>query len=184
MGLFLSTLIVKDQPAEPIRDFLEHTEDAAEWDLDPSECDYQAAPGGTSVLLSEMCSGYDDLTQKLSSHLHAPVMMCYIYDDDFWGYFFFDDGKEVDRFSPIPDYFEELSKSEMHCWAGNAKLLSKYFGVAPDQIQNYLTHWTEDLFDAEEEVSAYPQDEYGIGDPWQMSDFMAALGFPYQWDNE
>ena len=47
-------------------------------------------------------------------------------------------------------------------------------------FENYLVRW--DL-DAEEQIKAYPDDEFGQED-WQLLDFMKKLGFPYPIDYE
>ena len=47
-------------------------------------------------------------------------------------------------------------------------------------IDNYLRFWTEEVFE-EEGKKAYADDEFDIGEDWQMADFMRKLGYPYEW---
>ena len=42
--------------------------------------------------------------------------------------------------------------------------------------------WTEDILEAEEK-RAYEDDEFCIGEDWQMADFMKAIGYSYDWEN-
>ena len=102
MGAFINVLVVQNRSGEAVRNALEALGDNPAWNLIPGQCRYQERGGGVSVLLSDMCSGYDAMTQELSKELACPVMLCYIYDGDFWGYFFFDSGEHLDAFMPMP----------------------------------------------------------------------------------
>ena len=94
MGLFLNVLIVKNSTEENVRKTLERMEDSnLDWNLISAKCRYQECHNGVKVLLSDMCAGYEDMTQKLSKELMCPVLLCYIYDEDYWGYYFYEKGK-------------------------------------------------------------------------------------------
>lgn len=113
MGMFLSVLIVQDANQQDVKNSLEKTGKLyPNWNLLPEECQYRAYSGGVQVLLNEMCAGYEDIPREVSKDLICPAMLCYLYDGDFWGYFLYDKGDEVDNFNPMPDYFEEVSEEE------------------------------------------------------------------------
>lgn len=182
MGLFLNVLIVKDSNEENVRQVLEKMGSKnSGWNLIPEDCKYQENSSGTAVLLNEMCASYDGLPRILSEELDHPVMSCFIYDGDFWGYSLYDNGAELDNFNPIPDYFEDVSEKERQQMAGNSHLIAEYFNVEESKIKNYLQEWTDELLDSEEKLRAYEDDEFCIGEDWQMADFMKAIGFPYVW---
>ena len=81
------------------------TEDSQMW-IQPDECRWHLFDKGPAALLNDGCCGYEDLAKRLSSPLPSPVMVLYIYDDDYWGYFLYQNGMELDRFASLPDYFE------------------------------------------------------------------------------
>ena len=109
-------------------------------------------------------------------------MQLYLYDDDFWGYFCCENGELLDEFNPMPDYFEEASEEERQRVAGNSALIAERFQVPEAEVAGYLKAWPEDILDADETEKAYESDEFSQGDCWQMADFMAKLGYPYDWE--
>lgn len=182
MGLFLNVLIVKNSTEENVRKTLERMEDSnLDWNLISAKCRYQECHNGVKVLLSDMCAGYKDMTQKLSKELMCPVLLCYIYDEDYWGYYFYEKGIELDSFNPMPDYFEEVSEKKRQRFAGNGRVIAEYFNVEESKIKNYLQQWSYDILDSMEGTYAYDGDEFCMGDAWQMADFMKAIGYPYGW---
>ena len=185
MGLFLQTAIV---PGCEVWEVQEAVKNAAEWidTLDPTQCSYRGLERGSIVLFNEDCFGYEELAIQLSGNLPSPVLLLYIYDGDFWGYFLYEKRKEVDQFSPMPDYFEDCSPQEMQRCAGNSALLARYFSIEQGSIERYLRQWTQDMVMQleEDEEKAYPDDEFGQCDCWQMADFMRKLGFPYNFGEE
>ena len=95
--------------------------------------------------------------KKISSY----VMLLYIYDEDFWGYFLYDKGKEIDRFSPEPEYFGGDGNSVKY--KGSAEKIAKYFGISKESIEKYLINWTDEHYD-EGDIKAYENDEYAYTD--------------------
>lgn len=185
MGLFLQTAILPGCEVSQVR---EAVENVADWmdTLDPTQCSYRQLESGSIVLFNEDCCGYEELAIGLSEKLPFPVLLLYIYDGDFWGYYLYEKGKELDQFSPMPDYFEDCSPQEMQRCAGDSALLARYFSVEQGSIERYLRQWTPDMAAqyGEDEEKAYPDDEFGQCDCWQMADFMKKLGFPYAFDGE
>jgi hypothetical protein len=123
---------------------------------------------------------WDESSAFVSRDLKAPVFSFHIHDGDFWMYILYFDGEVVDRFNPIPDYwndnFNTISEEEIDSWKGHAELLTTYIpGLGIKQIENYLIRW-----DLEEDDSqkAYEDDKYARED-WQLVDFMRKLGLHY-----
>lgn len=185
MGLFLQTAIIPDCEVWEVQEAVKNVE---EWldTLDSAQCSYRKSERGSTVLFNEDCCGYEELAMELSENLSSPVLLLYIYDEDFWGYYFYEKGVELDRFSPMPDYFEDCTPQERQRCAGNSALLARYFSVEQESIKRYLTQWTSDMVIQyeEDEERAYPDDEFGQCDCWQMADFMRKLGFPYTFGEE
>ena len=179
MGLFLQTVILpRTHQGEAAAAMEKIAEENPDFELDPKECQYLQREGGAQILCE--CIGYDSLAEALSLKIPQPVLLLYIYDEDFWGYYLYENGKELDQFCPMPDYFEEVSQEERSQQAGDSAILSRYFGVTPESVQKYLCFWTEEMLEGE--GKAYPEDEASQCDCWQMADFMNKLGFPYEFD--
>jgi hypothetical protein len=137
----------------------------------------QSPEGNVTVLFPDSYAQWHDASVHLSRSLEKPVLSLHVHDGDFWMYVLLVDGKEVDRFNPIPDYWEEQSDAENLTWTGSARTVSNYWpNVHPDQIQNYLVRWDREDADA---PKAYPDDEFGIGEDWQITDFMRSVGLVY-----
>jgi len=181
MGLFLQTAIIPDCKEAEARKAVEKM--ARSQLLVPAQCRYKESEAGCAVLFNDDCCGYEELAKKLSAALPHPVMLLYIYDGDFWGYFLYEKKAELDCFNSLPDYFEECSEKERRHCAGDSALIARYFHVEQGDIERYLRFWTADMMEQYEEP-AYPEDEFGQCDCWQMADFMAKLGFPYTFGEE
>lgn len=180
MGLFLQTAIVRDCREMEIRKAVEKL--ASEMGLIPEQCHYRESGAGCAVLFNDDCYGFNELAMRLSIELSRPVMLLFIYDGDFWGYFFYDKKVELDSFDSLPDYFES-SPGEQQSSAGDSTVIADYFHVEQKDIERYLRFWTEDMME-QYEKPAYPGDEFGQCDCWQMADFMRKLGFPYTFGEE
>lgn len=186
MGMFLQNIILLDcdeKTAKAALKKVEQTSDSSMLELVPDECQFQQFPKGVSVLLNDRCCGYDSLAQVLSKTTMKPVMLLYIYDDDFWGYFFYNKGEVLDVFTPLPDYFETASEKDRQKNSGNSSIIASYFHIDEASIKNYLVPWTDKLEEEDFDARAYADDECGQCDCWQMVDFMRKLGFPYEWNS-
>lgn len=186
MGLFLQNVLLLDCDEKTAKAALKKAEqisDSSMLELVPEECQFQQFPKGVSILLNDHCCGYDALAQLLSETTMKPVMLLYIYDDDFWGYCFYDKGEVLDVFTPLPDYFETASEKDRRESSGNSSIIASYFDIEEDSIKNYLVSWEDMIMEDDFEARAYADDECGQCDCWQMVDFMRKLGFPYEWDN-
>lgn len=172
MGVFLHTVLFPggDKPKCQAA-VVKATEDKA-LELRLDKCRWHRFEGGPAVLLNDDCCGYEALAEKLSASLPGPVMVLYIYDDDYWGYFLWQNGAELDRFASLPHYFAPGSPPDR---PGNAALVAQLFEVGTQTVAPYLLPWDE------ERMGSYARDgdQAVIGDSWQMADFMERLGFNY-----
>lgn len=178
MGLFLQTAAILDCGANEARQALKPME--ARYSIDVSACKFEENSKGVLILFSDHCSGYDDLALELSAALQKCVLLAYIYDEDFWGYYLCVNGALVDTFSPMPDYFEEVSAEDRAKVSGNSTAVANAFGIPAETIGRYLTEWTDEMMDDYDKKS-YADDEYGQCDCWQIADFLKRLDFPYLW---
>ncbi|MCH5344753.1 MAG: hypothetical protein J1E64_12005 [Acetatifactor sp.] len=175
MGLFLNVAVWQDRDnakEKRAADVVAAAALAPEMAIHPADCVIQPCDKGIAVLFNEDCVGYEKLAEALSRQLGRAVLVGSIYDGDFWGYYLYDNGVEKDRFQTIPNYFEELDKKELRKWRGKARLLRKYFKCSR-KISAYLHFWKEDI----EGKKVCPDDEFKMGDCWQISDFLHKLGF-------
>lgn len=178
MGLFLETALIRGRGSFPVKKYLKNLAGSNDsYGIVPEECIISTSPKGTTVQFNSDVCGYEELASALSRESKGEVLLCYIYDDDFWGYFLYGNGMEKDRFCPIPDYFGDVTEEEVIKSAGDAGILQEVFGVPAARLNRYLCFW-EDT----EDMKAYPGDEYGY-DAWQMEDFIKALGFTVPEEN-
>lgn len=132
----------------------------------------------TSVFYPAGFGDWDEYSAHLSNALSTPVFSFHIHDGDFWMFVAFRDGQEVARFNPLPEYWESLDAKEVDRWRGDADAVAALVpGLNAAAIKNYFVQWTEDVISTGQK--AHPDDEYRIGDEWQMIDFMRRLGFDY-----
>ena len=172
MGLFLQTVLFPGGNELLCRSRLQVAAQNEEFRLALGSCRWHLYEKGPAVLLNDGCCGYGDLAQALSAQLPGPVMLLCIYDDDFWGYWLCQGGRELDSFAALPDYFGAGSPTNK---PGSASLVAQSFGVETKAVENYLIPWTEERMGS----LAYEADTATAGDCWQLTDFMKALGFDY-----
>lgn len=170
MGLFLYTLLFPGGDPDKCRAALERKIENPDHNIRPDNCQWHIYPKGPAVQLNDGAVGLD-YAGPLSKRVHCPVLLAYIYDDDFWGYELWQGGRELDQFASVHDYFDEGSPPDK---PGDADLVARCFGVEPERVRRYLLPWDE-----EPDGYAYEGDEFTAGDSWQMADFLDALGFDY-----
>lgn len=150
----------------------------------PSLCKYVERENGIQILLNEDNIGYDELAEQLSIKLSAYVMLLHIDAESCWGYYLYDKGNKIDGFDPDSQFlFETIGNNARITFEhGDAKKISKYFGVPKERVEKYLVQWVDKHY--EKEIFAYETDKYPCANPWQMFDFMNTIGFPFDWDLE
>lgn len=131
----------------------------------------------TTIMYPNGFIEWDDASQHISQTLQKPVFSLHIHDGDLWMYILFHKGEEIGRFNPLPEYWKELEPEEKQKWRGDANIIANLVkGVTPYEISKYFVEWDPDKDD---EVRAYPDDEYPVGNCWQMVDFMRRIGLEY-----
>jgi len=182
MGVFLQTALFPGCAESAARDAVETASKNPALHIDLGMCKYAQNYEGTQVLMEGDDLDFAPLAKALSDASENPVMLLYIYDGDYWGYDFYGGGEE-DHFSTCPDYFGPVSPEEKQRLAGNPAALSGWLPTwDTGMMRRYLVHWSDLDEDAIEET-ACPDDCFPYGDCWQMTDFMAQLGFPWAFDS-
>lgn len=172
MGVFLHTVLFPGGEARDCREAVQTAAWMPQLNMELDGCHWESYDKGPAVLLNDDCCGFEELAERLSGLLPGPVMVLYIYDDDYWGYFLWKTGKELDRFASRTDVFEEGIPPYR---IGDAQTVARCFGVQPECIARYLIPWDGETADE----YAYESDRAAIGDSWQLADFMGALGFDF-----
>ena len=181
MGVFLQTALFPGCDESVARDAVEAAAKNPVFQIDLKTCRYAQNYEGTQVLMEGDCLGFATLAKTLADLSENPVMLLYIYDGDFWGYDFYG-GKEEDHFRTRPDCFGPVSTREKQRLSGNPTALSGWLPTwDTEMMRRYLVHWS-DLDEEAMEETACPDDQFTYGDCWQMTDFMAQLGFPWAFD--
>jgi len=144
-------------------------------------CFIEEANGNTTVFYPGAYGECDDSSAFISQKLNAAVFSFHIYVGDLWMYVLYHNGQIVDRFNPVPDYWDDNpSDEEIDSWKGNAQTIVNCIpSIKIDDIDRYLVRWD---MENENEQKAYPTDEYTKKDDWQMVDFMNKLKLPYPID--
>lgn len=135
-----------------------------------------------STILFPSLFNHWGLSQELSYKLKTAVLTLEIHDGDFWFFILYDNGKEIVKFNPIPEYYDEnVKKEEMNSWLPNIETICKYFPkTRPEEIENYFIHWKSNNIkhwtDQFETKKAYSTDNYSFGNGLQMFDFIKKIG--------
>ena len=176
MGLFLNVGIVKNCDNKKAENYLKEWADTNDTDIIPKECKVEMQNEDVLIELNEYGADGEEFFKYVSEKNNDAAMYLYIYDGDFWGYFLYDKGKEIDIFNPIPDYFEE-NIEDVEKYAGNAEIIAKYFNANKDEIKKFLVIWPEDEDEYEEDCDDEEAKYYF--DEWGLVDFMKSLGYEY-----
>jgi hypothetical protein len=117
----------------------------------------------------------------LSTILGCPALYFHIHDEDLWMYQLFVDGKAVDRFNPIPAYWNDrISAAERKRWSGKPKVFAKHWpDVKVDEIAPYLKSWE---LNERKPGKAHRSDKHHYGDCFQLFDLLKRLGLEYPID--
>lgn len=181
MGLFLQAAVILNCGEDAARAAIKSLAGKnGDFELVEKECRMCERNRGVNILFNESANGYEQLAEALSLETGHPVLLMYIYDEDYWGYFLYENGRQIDCFNPMPDYFVPVSEAEKAACVGHSEVISDYFGVTGAMVEGYLKPWTESML-KEPDKKAYEEDEFGQCDCWQLADFMKKIGFPYEW---
>ena len=183
MGVFLHTAVLPGCTIEDIpRKIKSKSKNGYTFDLSGGQC--FAGEKGVQILFEDDEADLGPLAGALSEAVNGPALFAYIYDSDTWGYYLYDRGQEIDCFDAVPEisFLETPTEEQLTRLAGKPEVLAQYFQVTSEEIQNYLTFWTEEL--CKEENRAYPDDRFPYGDCWQLTDFLASLGWSWPFGTE
>ncbi len=125
---------------------------------------------------------------RLSRNINAPAIWMRI-PHDFWEYRLYIGGKEVDRFSQVPERSEPYAEDLEH-WKGKPAILASAFGVTESAISKYLVTWPREAWDKPADYGAdtkrfswgrkaHADDEFPVSDYWVMCDFARRIGLAY-----
>ena len=151
------------------------------WDVHPK-------PIGSNLLTSHngrchaayIHAREDEIPPRIGSRLQVPWMAARIQEGSHWDYSLFVGQDNLDNFSTLPEYWDD--DPAFHASRrGDAGLLARTWQIERGAIENYLRPWgyvliDEDTYETTLRGKAYPGDESGYGDIWQMNDFLRALG--------
>lgn len=166
MGVFFYELVLPGQGRERAQQIMAGLpqELVKQCRLNPAQYRWSDHDRGTAVLLNDHASPFDALPQAVSKSLEDTALLCYIYDDDFWGYELYHKGSCLDMFWTVPDTFGEPDpRLTRHTPEQRAGLLARYFDLDPERVLPYLTFWGQEDPDG--------------GDCWQVADFLGCLGY-------
>lgn len=133
---------------------------------------------------------YESLAADLSRLLGCAAFLFHLHDGETWLYWFYEAGRELDRFDSVPEFWDEATTSEMTATLGKPGLLAQKLGVDAAAIAPYLSRASSqdievaehydvvdtalDLLDKDARV--YPDDRFDVWDARVMYDFMRRLG--------
>lgn len=192
MGLFLhlSTIIStpKSKTVKTLRPLLIQDsyklEETSDQNNSDELCVVDSANKNTTILFPSLFNHWE-LSQSLSYKLKTAVLTLEIHDGDFWFFVLYENGNEILKFNPYPEYYDEnVKKEELNSWLPSIETLCKYFPkTKPEEIENYFINWKSNNIkhwtDTSDIKKAYPADNYGYGNGLQMFDFIKKIGITY-----
>jgi len=145
---------------------------------------FSCKSGAVLCMPCEILHDSQGVSAWLSERLGLPVIELHFLDDVVWGYALYKSGREVDRYSSMPNYWEKLAPEELKRQAGDASVVAAVWpGVTVEEIAGYLTN-KEVIPEADWESRAYLDDQFPVSDAWQLCDFMKKLGLDYPFDED
>lgn len=183
MGLFLQTAVLPGTPEASARAAVEQAAQRSGSAPAFRKIRYVGCGQGTQLFLEDEAPGFTALAKEFSRVLRGPVLLLFIYDGDHWGYDFYQSGQKLDCFDTVPDYDCAITESQRQSKTGKPEVLARYFPVLSRDIQNYFVFWTQEDLDGAGRL-AYSGDRFPRGDCWQMTDFLARLGWPWPFDGD
>lgn len=141
---------------------------------------FRPVDGWTVVLWPNWFSA-TALAQAISADLHCLASDIDVYDGDLWNHRLVRDGKILDQFCSVPDYFTD-DPAEIERFAGRPDLVAAEVGRPIEQISPYFVRLVEDEDDMSPVGKAFPDDQSEIADPDVLFDFWRRLGVHYPHD--
>jgi hypothetical protein len=140
-----------------------------------------APAGGWTVVLWPAYFNIHDVPvcAALSEALGGVVSTVHTYDSDYWTHVLLREGRILDRFGSMPDYFVsgDGATDIAARWAGDANVVAEMAGGDPAALGAYFRH------DAGEgDGKAFPDDEFALDSEWVFTDFWRRVGILYPAD--
>ncbi len=152
--------------------------------------EYGVGPGNGWVTV--ICpEPFETLAEDLSRLLGCEAFLFHLHDGESWLYWFYENGRELDHFDSVPEFWDEAATTEeLTRTRGNTRLLADKLGVDVGEIAPYLSRLTAGLSDQGEDYDVvdramelldvdarvYPDDRFDVWDARVMYDFMRRLG--------
>jgi len=137
---------------------------------------------GPTILYPGEFLEWEHAGEFLSIRLGKPVFSFHIHDGDLWMFQLYVAGRAVTAFNTIPDYWGDLPEGEAAFMRGDAAVLARHVPhLAAGDVERYFV---PRKLDEDEPGKAYPDDEFSMGEDWQLVDFMRKLGFVYPLDEK
>ena len=189
MGYFLAVSAFKNQPVEAVaKCTASYTgkhgvgckpKSDGQTNLNPKTdaAIYAPANGWTVVLWPAYFNIHDiEACRALSEQMQAVVATVHVYDDAYWTNVLFDQGRRLDQFASIPNYFEGGPEIAQR-WGGDASVVARAMSVPEAQIAPYFAKIGEaDL------GKAFVDDEFELSNFWVFTDFWRRIGIRYPAD--
>ncbi|NQZ67972.1 MAG: hypothetical protein HRT89_07875 [Lentisphaeria bacterium] len=157
MNMFVNAIALLETPDKVLAAFDEIMDKQEDF---PGAMAFQR-DGGLLLFLDPEADPKQDIARLLSKSLDTASVHFQSSDGVSWRYQFFSKGELRDEFSTAVD--DDVLE--------NLALLCETLDVAICDIENYI-HPIDDDF-------AYKTDQFSYDDPWQITDFMRALGYHY-----
>lgn len=127
------------------------------------------------------------LWKKVGETLNCPWMEVRLQESTLWDYTLYRGPDTLDCFSTFPEYWEN-DPDFLEKWKGKPSVLAEVWEIPLEQIRDYVRHWgcrylDDESFGTVLRGKAYPTDRHEYSDPWQISDFVEALGAHYPSDD-
>lgn len=151
MGLFLSLSSIlgksKSEVEKTLNEYLISKSNRLEIktinQLNDNSCIIGEGQNGITILYPYNFMEWEEVSNFISKKLNCPTFSFHIHDGDLWMYSLYKNGNLVDKFNPIPDYWDEnISQKEIEAQKGNSKLISELINnIKAKDILNYLVRW-------------------------------------------
>lgn len=130
--------------------------------------------------------GMEEFSERVGELTEKSWLRLRIQEGTLWDYELVDSSgsQSLDTFSVCPEYwnYPEVDPAHVAEWKGKPDVLAKAFDVPLETIEHYLVHWgyqdngEDECYTYVRQGKAYPDDESGYGECYQVFDFLRRLG--------
>lgn len=121
------------------------------------------------------------LANFISESLKILVSTVNVYDGDYWCHYLFENGKKIDNYCSIPDYWAENETEAQELISrknGTPELVAECIGINKEKIEGYF----QPLIEEKEYGKVHLNDRSNLDDFWVFTDFWSQLGIKYPED--